>query len=1288
MSSTGANANAGRVLKRANPGTIHDKLLVGYQGWFTCANDGPPIGEGHHGWLHWINQPLPPPANGRPNTDLWPDTSAYEPSELYPVDGLALRDGTPAKLFSSRDPRTVGRHFRWMAEHGVDGVFLQRFVGQVDPDDPGNQDETYGGTRRLRDEVGKRVREAAEKEGRVWAIMYDVSGVPASSVARIIARDYAHLVHQERIFDSPAYLRERGRPVVAVWGFGLSDSGVSPHVARAVFAALRAGTPRAVFIDPSDGSAHTATDAAQEGLYIFAGVPSHWRNPGQGDAHADPAWAALWLGATGSNDKADQGAGMVDALSPWSVGRYSTAAEVERWGEERWGPDAELVGRHNAGIDARNAGNNASDGGRKERRVDYVPVVLPGGSGFNLSEGKWAFNGIKRDGGKFLWSQILAAKKLMGVRSLYGAMWDEYDEGTAFLPVVEKKRLLPQSDKWPFLALDEDGYDLPADWYMRIAGFAAEGLRGERRINDTLPSKELQDYWATRPRYEGDASHPSSSAAGGSSASTAGGGGYTAGSMSNEKDLTPEELESERKIREAQAQFEAWSEEQRRAEEERGSMPPPAYTLEDEGPAVDPALASSAEPAAQAPPVQQQPIQQQPPQQQQPIQQQNVQPQQQTMHHQQPPQHPAQHGADAAVGALAGDFARQRIGASPPPLHPAQAVRRESDMSAGGGHAQEYGRPPLHPALSGSGPGRTASHDSVAGYAGSAGGGAGGSFGGRVGSPEVQGQGYGPQQQRPAQGGYQQQQQPPQQGYQPGGSAVAGGAAGGYQQQLQPPQGGYPQQQQQQGYQQAQHTGGSAGSSSSSGYPQRPQWQQQNSSASLGSAASYAPQGPQHGPQPQQQYAQSYDPHRQQQQQHTGGSGSSAGAASSPYPAQAGPQYPAQGGAQYQRPQSYEGRPPSQQQHAGPAVSGAAYPPSTYPGQAPAAGPGLGYSASLTARPASARPASTYPGQESAAYASGSGLAHSASLSARPPPAMYSPPQGPSPRPDSAPRPTTGYASYPGHAPGGGAGYPASPPPHGGPPPAHLAPRPESVRPTTPGYPGQAARPPMGPPQQSSYPNQYPSNGPPASYPGSSYNPPGPSLPSPDIPGPAFPPGPSQYGGAPYRPPPQGHPAPQSYFPTPQQGPYGPPPPGSPSYPPTSPAFPQGGSDNAYPYQQPAPQHFPGPGYSPQPQPYAGQQQPQGPWVPGGAPPPMPHRASSRSLTLIWNVCVFRFRAYLRVSVAYRTGKYTAAGLWTAGAIRWSQLPHRDRGGGIFGSIWVLDGLDGQDCWEAHEGAA
>lgn len=58
------------------------------------------------------------------------------------------------------------RHFHWMAEHGIDGAFLQRFVGQCDLE-KGNGN----GILRLRDEIGDRVQEAAEEEGRVFAIM-------------------------------------------------------------------------------------------------------------------------------------------------------------------------------------------------------------------------------------------------------------------------------------------------------------------------------------------------------------------------------------------------------------------------------------------------------------------------------------------------------------------------------------------------------------------------------------------------------------------------------------------------------------------------------------------------------------------------------------------------------------------------------------------------------------------------------------------------------------------------------------------------------------------------------------------------------------------------------------------------------------------------------------------------------------------------------------------------------------------------------------------------------------
>lgn len=78
MASSSSSA-AGKVIKRADPSTIHDKFMVGYQAWFTCPGDGAPLDPGHHGWLHWFNYPIPD--GGRPNTDLWPDVSSYSQSE-------------------------------------------------------------------------------------------------------------------------------------------------------------------------------------------------------------------------------------------------------------------------------------------------------------------------------------------------------------------------------------------------------------------------------------------------------------------------------------------------------------------------------------------------------------------------------------------------------------------------------------------------------------------------------------------------------------------------------------------------------------------------------------------------------------------------------------------------------------------------------------------------------------------------------------------------------------------------------------------------------------------------------------------------------------------------------------------------------------------------------------------------------------------------------------------------------------------------------------------------------
>lgn len=111
----------------------------------------------------------PVPEGGRPRFDLYPDVSSYRPGELFDVPGLTLADGSLAKLFSSRHQGTVQRHFHLMAEHGVDGVFLMRMANECEVD--GEPWSPLANLMRISDEVVDRVRNAAEAENRVWAIM-------------------------------------------------------------------------------------------------------------------------------------------------------------------------------------------------------------------------------------------------------------------------------------------------------------------------------------------------------------------------------------------------------------------------------------------------------------------------------------------------------------------------------------------------------------------------------------------------------------------------------------------------------------------------------------------------------------------------------------------------------------------------------------------------------------------------------------------------------------------------------------------------------------------------------------------------------------------------------------------------------------------------------------------------------------------------------------------------------------------------------------------------------------
>src|SRR5262249_47754270 len=122
----------------------------------------------------------------------------------YPAPGFTRPDGTPATLFSSVNPRTINRHFDWMQDYGLDGVLVQRFVIET------------GGPASAR--VLGYARQAANRTGRVFAVAYDMTGVPKDRLYERIAADWKWLVDEVKIAADPRYLHHDGKPVLGVWG--------------------------------------------------------------------------------------------------------------------------------------------------------------------------------------------------------------------------------------------------------------------------------------------------------------------------------------------------------------------------------------------------------------------------------------------------------------------------------------------------------------------------------------------------------------------------------------------------------------------------------------------------------------------------------------------------------------------------------------------------------------------------------------------------------------------------------------------------------------------------------------------------------------------------------------------------------------------------------------------------------------------------------------------------------------------------------------------------------------
>ena len=185
--------------------TLRGKVLCGYQGWFRCAGDASGLG-----WIHWSRDAR----RITPKTvsfEMWPDLAEYGPAERFAAPGFLYPGGRPAELFSSDNRATVLRHFRWMQSYGIDGVWPQHFVVDL-PGSPGQN--RYAS--RLR--VLEHVRAAAAKTGRVWALAFDIAGMPPDHIFDVLTRNWRALV-DAGITSDARYLHEKQLPVVQVWGF-------------------------------------------------------------------------------------------------------------------------------------------------------------------------------------------------------------------------------------------------------------------------------------------------------------------------------------------------------------------------------------------------------------------------------------------------------------------------------------------------------------------------------------------------------------------------------------------------------------------------------------------------------------------------------------------------------------------------------------------------------------------------------------------------------------------------------------------------------------------------------------------------------------------------------------------------------------------------------------------------------------------------------------------------------------------------------------------------------------
>tara|TARA_R110002050_G_scaffold172142_2_gene304418 strand:+ start:11623 stop:14175 length:2553 start_codon:yes stop_codon:yes gene_type:complete len=255
------------------------KSIAGYQAWFTASDT-------NSGWVHWSNNTRPEAGNA--SFEIYPDVREYDAEALSPSAYADLGNGQPANLFSSA--AVIDTHFKWMQETGIDGVALQRFIG----------DSPYP---IINSTMAKpvKVKQAAEKYERIFYVCYDMSsGKDEDAWVESIKFDWVFNIEQSyALTSSPAYARVANKPVVQIWGPGFTS---------------RVGN--------SAGTIELIEFLQSRGCYVIGGVPTHWRTE-SGDSK--PGFLDAYK--------------TYDMVSPWTPGRYKGTTEADEFRNESIVPD-------------------------------------------------------------------------------------------------------------------------------------------------------------------------------------------------------------------------------------------------------------------------------------------------------------------------------------------------------------------------------------------------------------------------------------------------------------------------------------------------------------------------------------------------------------------------------------------------------------------------------------------------------------------------------------------------------------------------------------------------------------------------------------------------------------------------------------------------------------------------------------------------------------------------------------------------------------------------------------